>query len=489
MVADKDLRSIQEVRVLLQRAAEAQAGLARMDQAALDRIVEAMVRAGEEAAGQLARQAVEETGFGVEADKLTKNLVATRELGESIRGMRTTGVLRNLPEKRITEIAAPMGVIAAIIPSTNPTSTAMYKAIISLKAANAVVMSPHPAATRCIQEASRVMARAAESAGAPPGAVSCLSVPTMEGTQELMRHRLTAMILATGGTGLVRAAYSSGKPALGVGPGNVPAFIERTADVPAAVRKILLSKTFDNGTVCASEQSIVADRPVAQRIESELVRQGARFLDPEEARQVAEVLVTPRGGINPRIVGQPAGRIARMAGIQVEPETRVLVARLTEVGPAEPLSMEKLSPILGYFVVDGWREACLLCQKIIDFGGVGHTLAIHSNDQDVILQFALEKQVFRILANTPSTHGAVGATTGLDPALTLGCGTWGGSATSDNVSPLHLIHIKRLAFDLEAPETPGADPDPGAGPAWPGEDRIRSIVRQVVQERRSGRNP
>jgi acetaldehyde dehydrogenase (acetylating) len=488
VLEDRDLQSIQEARNLLRKAAEAQKVVASWDQDALDRVVAAMAEAGRQAARRLAELAVEETGFGVVADKETKNLVATEKVCEFIKGMKTVGIIRQRPEKGIIEVGTPMGVVLGIIPSTNPTSTAMYKALISVKAGNAIIMSPHPAAAKCILEATRVVAAAGARAGMPEGLVSCMTIPTMAGTRELLHHELTSVILATGGTGLVRAAYSAGKPAYGVGPGNVPAYIESSADVPRAVADIVAGKTFDNGTVCASEQAVIADRAIAAQVVSELKKHGGYFLPDEDQQALSRVIVSPKGGINPRIVGQPATRIAEMAGIRVPPDTRVLIAPLDGVGPKYPLSMEKLSPILAFYEVPDWRKACELCFEILEFGGIGHTLAIHSRNEEIILEFGLKKPAYRVIVNSPSTHGAIGLTTGLDPALTLGCGTLGGSITADNVHPGHLINVKRIAYDLRSREqastaagTPAARSAVLAGAGI--EERIRAIVRQVVQER------
>ena len=464
---DRDLRSVQEVRELLAKAEAAMPALRELSQKDVNKITEAMAQAGFQASERLAKMAVEETGFGKYEDKVIKNRFATRNLLQYIAGLKTVGFIEEEPKNRVWKIAEPMGVVAAIIPSTNPTSTAMYKAIISLKARNAIVMSPHPAAVRCTLEAAGIMAAAAERAGAPKGAIACMSLPEMAGTQELMKHAITKVILATGGTGLVRAAYSAGKPAFGVGPGNVPAFIERTADVRKAVKDIVASKTFDYGTVCASEQSLIADRPVKDEVVAELKRNNAYFCTTQEIAALEKVMITPRGSINAAIVGQPAWRIAEMAGFQVAGETSMLVVPLDGVGKSYPLSMEKLSPVISFYEADGWEDGCQRCIEIINFGGLGHTLCLHTRDENVIREFALKKPVFRVLVNTGGTHGAIGYTTGLEPALTLGCGTWGGSITADNVTPLHLINIKRLAYEIN-PLHPGEAPEeqPAKGKRW-----------------------
>jgi acetaldehyde dehydrogenase (acetylating) len=445
---DRDLSSVQEVRELLARAEAVAPQLRELSQKDVDKITEAMADAGYAASESLAKMAVEETGFGKYEDKVIKNRFATRNLIQYVAQLKTVGIIEEDPVSKVYKIAEPMGVVAAIIPSTNPTSTALYKAIIAIKARNPIVMSPHPAAVRCTIEACNVVAGAAQRAGLPKGAIQCMSFPEMSGTQELMKHKITKVILATGGTGLVKAAYSAGKPAFGVGPGNVPAFIERTADVRKAVKDIVDSKMFDNGTVCASEQAIIADRPVRDEAVAELKRNNAYFCSPSEISALEKVMIKPNGGINPGIVGQPASRIAEMAGFQVSPDVSMLVVPLDGVGKNYPLSIEKLSPVISFYEVDGWEQGCEQCIEILNFGGIGHTLVIHSRDEKIIREFAIKKPVFRVLVNTPGTQGAIGFTTGLEPALTLGCGTWGGSITADNVTPLHLINIKRLAYEV-----------------------------------------
>jgi acetaldehyde dehydrogenase (acetylating) len=445
---DSDLRSIQQARSLAARAREAQRQLAELDQEQIDRIVAAMATAAEAEAERLARLAHEETGFGNVADKTRKNLFASRDVHAYIRPLRTVGILREDPVARVVEIAEPMGVVAAIIPSTNPTSTTINKALISIKARNAVVMSPHPAAEKCILETVRVLKAPAVAAGLPEDALVSMSGVTLEGTQELMRTRDTGVILATGGLGLVRAAYSSGKPAYGVGPGNVPAYVHASADVAKAVRDVIDGKTFDFGTLCSSEQALICDEAIRDAVVAEAGKNGGHFLSDEEVRAVSRVVVTPARLANPEIVGKPAPFIAEKAGVKVPPQTRVLIAPLGGVGRDFPLSIEKLSPVLAFYVVKDWHEGCERCLQLLRYGGTGHTLAIHSRDEAVIREFALKKPVFRIIANTQSSLGAVGSTTGLAPSMSLGCGAYAGNITSDNITPLHLINVKRLAYEL-----------------------------------------
>jgi acetaldehyde dehydrogenase (acetylating) len=356
-------------------------------------------------------------------------------------------VIRRLDDRKVIEIAEPFGVVAAIVPSTNPTSTAIYKILISLKARCPIVISPHPAAVRCITRVAELMNEAARGAGAPDGSINWMTTVTLEGTQELMKAREVAVILATGGMGLVRAAYSAGKPAYGVGPGNAPAFVERTADIPKAVRDIVTGKTFDNGLLCSSENSVVVDAPILDEVKREFVKNGAHFMSPAEIDAVGKVLVSPQRLPNPALVGRPAPYIAKQAGITVPPDTRVLIAELAGVGRDYPLSIEKLCPVLSFYVVADWRDGCERCKQILRYGGMGHTMSIHSRNDDVILEFGLKKPAYRIVVNTPTTHGSIGLTTGLDPAMTLGCGGYGGNITSDNISPRHLLNIKRLAYE------------------------------------------
>ena len=441
----KDLRSIQEARDLVEKAHQAALVMKSFSQEDVDRITESIAQAGYEASEKLAKMAVEDTGFGKWEDKVIKNQFATRNLIDYLRGMKTVGFIDE--PGAVRRIAEPMGVVAGIIPSTNPTSTAMYKAIISLKSRNSIILSPHPSAADCIIEAANIMIEAAVKAGAPEHAITCMRYPDLAGTHELMGHRKVAIILATGGTGLVRSAYSSGKPAYGVGPGNCPSFIERSADTAKAVRDIVISKTFDNGTICASEQSIVVDRPVDEDVRQLLIEQKAYFCNDDERLKLESVMIVPSRGLNPKIVGQPAQKIAGMAGFTVPEDTSILVVEIGGVGRDYPLSIEKISPVICYYVVDGWEEGCEMCLKLINFGGIGHSMSIHTKDDNIVERFALEKPVMRILVNTPSTHGAIGYTTGLAPALTLGPGTWGGSVTAENITPMHLLNIKRLAYE------------------------------------------
>jgi acetaldehyde dehydrogenase (acetylating) len=450
---DRDLTSIAEARTLARRARQAWLALAELSQERIDGIVDAMAAAATAQAEAFARLAVEETGYGVVEDKIQKNLFASQKVYQFIRPMKTVGVIARYDDRRVIEIAEPFGVVAAIIPSTNPTSTAIYKILIAIKARCAIVLSPHPSAVKCITCVAQVMDEAARRAGAPAGAVTWMTTVTLEGTQELMKQREIAVILATGGMGLVRAAYSAGKPAYGVGPGNAPAYIERTADVRKAVRDVVTGKTFDNGVLCSSENSVVVDEAVAEDAKREFQAQGGYFMNKAEMDAVARILVTPQRLPNPALVGKAATVIAAKCGLSVPSETRVLIAPLDGVGRDYPLSIEKLCPVLSFYIVKDWREGCERCKQILRYGGMGHTMSIHSQNEQVILEFGLKKPAFRIVVNTPTTFGSIGLTTGLDPAMTLGCGGYGGNITSDNISPRHLLNIKRLAYEI----TPAAN--------------------------------
>jgi acetaldehyde dehydrogenase (acetylating) len=446
MSADKDLISVQQARDLVEAASKAQAEIVKFDQAKIDRICETMSRAALREAARLGAIAVEETGFGIPDDKREKNRFAAEDVWNYFRGLRTVGVVSE--SRDVVEIASPRGVVAGIIPSTNPTSTAIFKILIAIKSRNAIVLSPHPSAARCINETVRVMRDAGIKEGLPADAVACMTTATIEGTEALMKHKQTAVILATGGIGLVRAAYSSGKPAFGVGPGNVPVFIERTADVPKAVQDILTSKTFDNGTICASEQAVVCDAPIEKAVREQFKNQGAHFLSASEADQLGKVVVTQQRSLNAAIVGRSVEVIAKLAGLSVPPGTRCLIADVGGVGREFPLSIEKLSPILAFYVADGLSRGAERSYEILRYGGMGHTAGIHTRSRESAVRFGSEMPASRIVVNSPTTHGAIGFSTALPPSMTLGCGSWGGNVTSDNVSPLHLLDIKRVAFEV-----------------------------------------
>ncbi len=482
MSSDKDLQSIEQARQLVERAYQAQKLLASFSQEQVDRIVSAMAHAAREDALRLGEMAHLETGYGSAADKAAKNRFSAEQVYNFIKPLRTVGVIRQTDS--IIEVASPRGVVAAIIPSTNPTSTAIFKLLIAIKARDAVVLSPHPSATNCITETARVMREAGEAAGLPAGAVGCMTIATIEGTQELMKHRRTALILATGGIGLVRAAYSSGKPAFGVGPGNVPAMIERSANVGKAVRDILTGKCFDNGTICSSEQAVVVERPIDSQVRERFAAEGAYFLNKEQQDALTRVVATATNTLNPKIVGKSANVIADMAGIKIPEGTRAMLCELAGVGRDHPLSMEKLSPILAYYVVDSLEEGCERCAQILRYGGMGHTASIHTESREAAREYGIRMPASRVVVNSPSTHGAIGFTTDLEPSMTLGCGSWGGNVTSDNITPRHLIDIKRIAFETRPINQPAATMRPAARPAAP-VDRaeITAMVDRFLAER------
>jgi len=477
---DSDLASIQEARELAAAAFEAQKIWAKATQQQVDAVCAAMAEAGFKASERLGRMASEETGYGVPAHKKLKNEFGSRMVWESIRDLKSVGVVREDLARRVYEIAWPVGVVAGLVPSTNPTSTVFAKALMAVKARDAIVFAPHPSAARCCLEAANLMAQAAETSGAPRGMISCLKQISLPGTQELMNHKHIALILATGGSGMVKAAHSVGKPAYGVGPGNVPVYVDRSADLEKAARYIVASKAFDYSTICATEQAVIADLPIARKLEDLMKAQGAYFVSPEHANFLRKVLFFPDGGINPASVGKSPFVLAAMAGFDIPAGSRILVARLSKVGKDEPLSREKLTTVLGWYEADGWEAGCERSIELIQFGGRGHTQIIYATDDKIIMEFGLEKPVFRILVNTMGTLGAIGLTTGVMPSLTLGSGGVGGSITGDNISASHLFNIKRLAYELTAP--PPAAFLPPEAPAQPGAAEIEKIVRLVVEE-------
>jgi len=446
---DRDLASIQEARDLIKKASIAQRIYNELDQAKIDETVKYIAENMYKNAEELANMAVNETGFGNVKDKIFKNRFASKTLYEYIKDMKTHGIINIDEEKKVWEIGVAVGVIVGLVPSTNPTSTVIYKSLISLKSGNSIVFSPHPSALLCITKTVELIRGYLRDLSLPVDLVSVLSMPTIEATNELMKSKDIALILATGGKAMVKAAYSSGNPALGVGPGDVPAFIERSANIKQAVSMIIASKTFDNGVICASEQAVVVEEFIRDKVIEEFKKQGCYFLDENEKKLLEKIMVRENGTLNAKIVGKSAETLGKMAGICIPKGTKVLIGFETHVGKGYPFSMEKLSPILGFYTEENWIKACEKCVEILEYGGIGHSLSVHSENMDIIREFALKKPVYRILVNTPSTHGGIGATTGLAPSLTLGCGSVGGSSTSDNVTPLHLINIRRVAFGLK----------------------------------------
>jgi acetaldehyde dehydrogenase (acetylating) len=452
----KDERSVAEARDLIERAYKAFLEFQTFSQEQVDRIVDAAAAAATAHADKLARIAVEETTYGVVEHKVLKNLFSSQRVYEAIRPLKTVGVVREDKAQGIIEVAVPVGVVAAILPSTNPTSTAIYKILIAIKGRNAIVLSPHPTALRCSCEAAAVMKDAAVKAGAPADVICCFNTPSLPGTQELMKHRRTSVILATGGMAMVRAAYSSGKPAFGVGPGNVPAMIDSSADLPKAVADVVFGKTFDNGTICSSEQAIVAEESVREPILKELAKNGAHLLSRDDIQKLGKQMVnTETHTICPKFVGKSAVKVGELAGLQVPSGARLLVALLDRVGRDEPLSAEKLSPVLALYFEKDRAAAMTRCAELLRFGGLGHTCAIHAKDDAVIREYGLKMPAYRVVVNSPSPQGSIGSSTNLFPAMTLGCGAAGGNITSDNISPLHLINLRRIAYEAR-PVTHGA---------------------------------
>ena len=444
---DSDLAALGEARAKARDARRAFEAFSGATQADVDRIVRAMAAAGTAAAEELARLAVDETGYGVYEDKIVKNKYNTIFVAASMLPMRTIGVLWVDERNRMTAVGSPMGVIAGVIPVTNPTSTVLFKCMAAVKAGNAIVCAPHPRAARCCVRAAEVMADAAVKAGAPSGLVSCLSNVTLEATGELMRHPDVALVMATGGPGMVRAAYSSGKPTLAVGAGNVPVYIHRSVkDVGEAALMAITSKSFDNGTACVAEQSIVIDEPVADAALAAFAAQGVLFLAPPEQERLASVIFTERGELRAEAVGLSARELARRAGVAAPEGCRVLGAELSGVGPRFPLSREILGPVLSFYRTPDAEAGFQRCREILEFGGEGHTLGLHCESDEIIATFSALR-AGRIVINTPTLFGGMGFSCATDPSFMLGTGTWSGSIVSDNVTPLHLINIKRIAHE------------------------------------------
>ncbi|WP_180956611.1 aldehyde dehydrogenase family protein [Bacillus canaveralius] len=471
------------MREAVRRANEAILKFQEFSQEQVDRIVKNMAEAAYQASESLARLAVDETGMGVVEHKKIKNELGSMGVYEAIKDQKTVGVIRTDPVKKITEVAYPFGVIACIIPTTNPTSTAIFKTLISLKAQNGIVVSPHPSAVNCTVEALKICNEAAVEAGAPEGLIGWITTPTMAAATQLMQHHDINLILATGGGGLVRAAYSSGKPAYGVGPGNVPVYIDKTANVNKAVKMIVDSKTFDNGTICATEQSIVVHRNIKEITIRELKNNGAYFLNEAEKAKVENIISPVKGKLNPAIVGRTAETIAEMAGIEVPNGTRILISEENRIGKDIPFSIEKLSPIFALYTADDVEEAKTICLALLNLGGRGHSLSLHSNDETVVNMFGIEMPVSRILVNTLASIGAAGATTGLTASMTLGCGSYGGNITSDNITAHHLINIKRIAYGIKDVSIPKPSKYTKEGIQQNlTTDSVDQIVKQVIRE-------
>lgn len=441
-----DAAVMDEVERLVAAAKSARSAYFSYSQEQIDAIVKAMALAGIEHHVELARLACEETGMGVYEDKIAKNLFATEDVYHDIKREKTVGIIEENQEENYYVVAEPVGILAGLTPVTNPTSTTLFKSLIAVKTRNPIIFSFHPRALQSSIAAVKVMLDAATGAGAPAGAIGWLAHPSVQATQYLMRHPDVALILATGGADMVQAAYSCGKPALGVGPGNVPCYIEASANIQRAVADLILSKTFDNGVICASEQAVIVDREIAPAVRSLMVEYGCYFLSPEEIERLNQIAIDPRRcAMSPSIVGQPAAKIAQMAGITVPEGTKILVAPLDGVGPEYPLSREKLSPILAYYEVANYEEGIRRCEEMTEFGGLGHSAVIHSQNQTAIQEFTRRVRAGRLLVNSPSSQGAIGDLYNTNtPSLTLGCGTMGNNSTTDNVSVRNLLNLKRV---------------------------------------------
>lgn len=488
-IIDHDLLSIQEARILAENAYEAQKKLAAFPQEKLDEIVERMAEEIAKHTRELAVMSNEETDYGKWQDKYIKNRFACEYLPIQLRGMKCVGIINRDDDKKIMDVGVPVGVIAALCPATSPVSTAIYTALVAVKAGNAAVFSPHPRAQKSIGRALDILIKAAEGYGLPEGALAYLHTVTQPGTEELMNHKSTSLIMNTGVPGMLKAAYRSGKPVIYGGTGNGPAFIERTADIRQAVQDIVASKTFDNGVVSAAEQSIVVDSCIAAEVKRELEANGGYFMTEEEADRLGKLFYYPDGSANPELAGKPAENLAKWAGFSVPPGTKVLLSRQKYVSENNPYSREKLCPVLAYYIEDDWMHACEKCIELLLSERHGHTLVIHSNDAEVIRQFALKKPVGRMLVNTPAVFGSMGATTNLFPAMTLGSGSAGEGITSDNVSPMNLIYVRKVGYGVRHIEDIGMGTPEGA-PSCRGKqeggDEAFLMLQKILQQALEG---
>lgn len=444
---DADLKSIAAARRAAETAFEAYRRFLGADPKLIDQMVDAMARAIEPEAERLGRMAVDETGYGNVPDKRVKNLFNALSVADYLRDVTTLGPLWRDDGAKIMAVGEPMGVVAALIPVTNPTSTVIFKILSAVKAGNAIVCAPHPRGVKCGLETTRIMAEVAEQMGAPKGLIQCLDEVTIQGTAELMKHRRTSVVMATGGPGMVRAAYSSGKPTLAVGAGNVPCYVHRSMkdEIAEVAEMIVTSKSFDYGTACVSEQAVIADQPIAREMRHELKLKGAYFMTPAEADRLAKVIFRGPQAMDPDRVGQSPQALADAAGFSIPPKTRCLVSEETEIGWQRPLSAEKLNPVLAFYEARDEDQGIELSHAIARFEGWGHSSVVHSNEPDIVARFSAVP-TGRVLVNTPAIMGGMGYSTDLEPSFMLGTGTWSGSITSDNVTALHLINIKRVAW-------------------------------------------
>lgn len=442
-------QSFNEVEELVANAKTAQEKFADYTQEQVDKIIESIYQNTLKNAEKLAISANEETGFGNVPDKIIKNTFASEQVYNSIKDLPTVGIINRREQDKIIEIGIPLGIVAGLIPSTNPTSTVIFKAMIALKTRNAIIFSPHPKALKSILMTAEIIDKAAIEAGAPAGLVQVITQPTLIATEDLMKHKNVALILATGGKAMVTAAYSSGTPAIGVGPGNVPAFIESSANIEEAIEAIVSSKSFDNGVICASEQAIVVEESIKAEVVAKLKEKQVYFMNLEESEKVSKFILRETGALNPEIVGKSAEAVADLIGISVPAGTKVLISEQTEISKHNPYSREKLTPILGLYTVSSFETGVATCKALLENEGMGHTAVIHTTNELKAEQYGLEMQASRILVNTLGALGAIGATTNLAPSMTLGCGAMGGSSTTDNVTAHHLLNVKRIAYGVE----------------------------------------
>ncbi|MCR6106783.1 bifunctional acetaldehyde-CoA/alcohol dehydrogenase [Salipaludibacillus agaradhaerens] len=449
-VEEKKLKKVNDttkmINTLVEQGKKAHQTLLTFDQEQINSIVHEMALAGLDQHMPLAKMAVEETGRGVYEDKIIKNIFATEYVHNAIKYDKTIGVINENEHEEMIEIAEPVGVVAGVTPVTNPTSTTMFKALISIKTGNPIIFAFHPSAQKCSAKAADVLHQAAVKAGAPEGCIQWIEAPSIEATQQLMNHPGVAVVLATGGAGMVKSAYSTGKPALGVGPGNVPCYIEKTANVKQAVNDLILSKTFDNGMICASEQAVIIDKDIYEETKALLIDNKCHFLSDEERKKVEKLVINEDTcAVNPQIVGKPAAEIAKLAGVTVPQETKILIAELKTVGPESPLSREKLSPVLACYKVKNHEEGFKRAEEMLEFGGLGHSAVIHSDNDDLIREYGLRMKAGRVIANSPSSQGAIGDIyNGYIPSLTLGCGSYGRNSVSQNVGTVNLVNVKKI---------------------------------------------
>ncbi len=466
-IIDNDLLSMQEARILVENAREAQRKLATFPQGKLDEIVARMTEEIEKHACELAIMSSEETDYGKQKDKCIKNHFVCKYLSTRLKGMNCVGIINEDKQNKTMDVGVPMGVIVAFCPSTSPVSTTIYKALIAIKSGNAIIFSPHPRARNTICKTLDILIRAAEGYGLPEGALAYLHTVTTSGSAELMNHRDTSLIMNTGVPSLLKVANKSGKPVIYGGTGNGPAFIERTADIKQAVKDIIDSKTFDYGIVSAAEQSIVVDSCIACEVKQELKSNGGYFMTKEEAEKLGSLFFRNDGSAEPEVVGKSPQYLAKRAGFSVPSDIKVLISEQKYVSQNNPYSREKLCPVLAYYIEDDWMHACEKCIELLLSERYGHTLVIHSRDEEVIRQFALKKPVGRVLVNTPGTFGSMGATTNMFPSMTLGSGSAGHGMTSDNVSPMNLIYIRKVGYGVR---------------------KTDEIVNEVLREKNSSAN-